>query len=150
MWKSIENNERNSFLSQLKNLKHAIKLTLLLGLPTMAAWQNTVDTTTVQNNKTQIEVVTNDILSPEKILEKHKITDMKTATIEQLQAAFDEITTLLKSKILKEEQEMPYISLRSEIRRQISRTKWEIELKKSKEDAETAEKILTSLEWKKQ
>lgn len=83
------------------------------------AQTNIVNSDTTIKAKTEVVTTTNEILSPEKILEKHKITDINTATIEQLQAVVDEVTALLKKKILTGENEMSYITFRREIREQI-------------------------------
>ena len=97
MWNSVENSNENSFLSQLKNLKHAIKLTLLLGLPTMAAWQTTVDNTTVQNNKTQIEVVQQDTDPVKDLMGKFSInilSDIEIMDLKDMVAMLKEVYTI--------------------------------------------------------
>jgi hypothetical protein len=62
------------------------------------AQTNTVNSDTTIKAKTEVVTTTNEILSPEKILEKHKITDIETATVEQLQICYKELDGLLRDK----------------------------------------------------
>ncbi len=74
IWNTVENRKENWFLSQLKNLKHTIELTATLSLaPIAVTWQTTADTTKVENNKTQIEVVQQDTDPVKDLMKKHNI-----------------------------------------------------------------------------
>lgn len=151
LWNQQDENKNNSFFSQLKNFHRSLIVALSLTVPYNLIWQTTVDTTTVQANKSQAEGPTDEILSPEQILEKHNIADLEIATVAQLQAAFDEITILLKkSDVLVGEERKPYLVLRWELGRQIPVTNSRIEAEKAAEEAENAEKALELLKWGKE
>jgi len=95
---TLENTESSSTISnKLKALKKIVLSSLFLVLPIDAAIaQNNTFTDTT---KAKTEIVTNEILSPEKILEKHKITDINMATIEQLELAVTDLSLALKTLV---------------------------------------------------
>ena len=147
---NIETEQDNkSFSQKLRNFKYAIIMTLWM-TPGLLSGQTTtpIDTT---KTKTEVVTTTDEILSPEKILEKYKITDVETATIEQLKNCYQELDGLLRNKnsqIIWEERK-PYVMLRWKIKKRIYKIESQIETNRLDEEVEISTKIVESLRWKK-
>lgn len=147
--------EKKSFSEKIKNLKYAIIMTLWM-TPSLISAQTTTPTDTT---KVKTEIVNNDFPSLEEIKAKHKITDINTATIEQLQSCYKDLNDLLEDpegeegpKIIGRARE-PYVRLRWEIwdlieDREINK-KMEEETNKIKAKAALSTKIVESMTWKK-
>ncbi len=115
------------------------------------AQTNTVNSDTTIKAKTEVVTTTNEILSPEKILEKHKISDISTATVEQLKSCYEELDDFLRGPTAKitGEARKPYIILRWKIKNRIFKIESEREIERLDEEVRISTKIVESLTWKK-
>jgi hypothetical protein len=116
---NINNQESNASAetsSWIKNTKLALTaLAISLWVHT-ATWQ---DTSSQDSIKHQTEITAQGEDPTKAILDKHKITDIKSATLEQLEWAYKELWEVLQT-LTDKEAKRPYLILKSNINSQIT------------------------------